>query len=125
MESFELVKRNWLLMGISEWKTKRERLLCISRMCGMCTIIISFTVSTSWFLSFEAETFHEYSECSYMVLSCPVQIIWYSTQIWQFKYFSELFTRLNDIIDESINFNSTLFEHVFYMSAFVDRITYF
>lgn len=101
MDLFEILKRNWRLMGIFKCDTKRDQILSITLKSVCLTIMISFTSSISWFLVFDAQTPRQHLECSYYILASVLLLAWYSILIWQNKNYLDLFDHLNGIIEIS------------------------
>lgn len=88
-------------MGILQPETQLEWIFFSIVNFVLLGILMIYCVTTSWYTAFEAETFAEYAECFFVVLSASVVTMWYSLLIWNRNAYGNFFDRIDAMVEKS------------------------
>lgn len=96
------MKRRMTLFGVLPTdSTGYEKLLIIIFNCFIFSILLSFWISTSWYLCFEAETQIEYTEILFFV-TCSAEATSVYLLMFRTRYdYNQLFKDLDFIVEKS------------------------
>lgn len=100
MKSFELIRKYMRVFGISK-RNPNHQIVSIFLNCIHFGLFTIYLLGNGWFLIFEAQTFAEYSECSFYLLCAALVLWWYLVYVVKRDEYSELMDDLDAIIGMS------------------------
>lgn len=72
MKPLGTLKKQLILMSILQPTTRIERIFYSISYVALLGSGATYSITTLWFIAFEAQTFAEYAECSYIALSASM-----------------------------------------------------
>lgn len=102
MTILQELENHLYLLGILRWgSTLKAKCITISLNCVFFIILISFTISNTWFLLFEARTPMERAEGIHIVASSLLLFAWYLNFILKRNKYTAIIIELVKIIEKS------------------------
>lgn len=101
MKTLITLKSQLIFIGTLQPSTQREFIRFSIINCVFFTFGTLHMITMLWFIVFDAETFDDYSKCSFYILTAALTIAWYIILVWNRKNYANFFRNLDGIIEES------------------------
>lgn len=102
MSIFQELENQLYYLGILQWgPTPRAQRITIILNLIIFATLMSFTISTTWFLLFEAQTPGEKTEAIHCILASLLLLAWYLNFIVKRQEYTAIVIELVDMIEKS------------------------
>lgn len=101
MKTFNTLKGQLRFIGTLQPSTKHQWIQFSLSNCVFFAICIFHCSTMFWFSAFEAETFADYSECSFYMLCAVMTFAWYTIMFWQRKEYTNFLAYIDKTIETS------------------------
>ena len=102
MSIFQELENNLYFLGILNWgSSNKTKFITIIINCVVVTISVSYVISNTWFLLFEAQTPDERIDGFNFALSSLLLCAWYLNFIWNRNQYTAIMIDLAKIVETS------------------------